>query len=367
MSIIGVETALYGVEDLALSTKYFEDFGLKIYSKSERETHFKLEEGSNIVLRRIDDPSIPKGSYVGLGIKETIWGVDTRESLDRLEASLSADREVKKDPDGTLHCFSDCGMALGFRVYHRKPVMFAPDPVNAPFKVQRFNLQRKWRLKANPKTINHVVFEAKDFRKSFEFFRDRLAFRLSDYQRDLGIFGRCDGRNEHHNIYFLNSYAPGLGPDPKFNHIAFGVEDIDELMIGTNYMLRRGWKQGFLKVGRHRMDSALFSYLSSPAGGEAEYDADQDYIDDSWVPREWEANFSTATWINPIPFFLEEEPAWDFKYIEGVTPAKKEGSDWLEAAREKAQSAKVAAKQAVADAEAAGGFVRPSPRKGKKV
>jgi catechol 2,3-dioxygenase-like lactoylglutathione lyase family enzyme len=366
MSIIGVETALFGVEDLELSTRYFVDFGLKIHDRNERETHFRLEEGSNVILRPLDDPSIPASSYVGPGVKETIWGVDTQQSLDRLGAGLAVDREVRKDPDGTLHCLSDCGMALGFRVYRRQAVTFAPDPVNAPFNVQRLNVQRKWRLQANPKTLNHVVFESTDYQSSFEFFRDRLQFRLSDYQNGLGIFGRCDGRNEHHSIYLLNAFAPGLSGRPKFNHIAFGVEDIDELMIGTNYMTRRGWKQGFLKLGRHRVDSALFSYLGCPAGGEAEYEADQDYIDDSWVPREWEANFGTATWIDPIPFFLEQEPAWDVHYMDGSTPAKKEGPDWLAAAREKANAAKTAARQAVADTEAAGGFSRLIPRAPKQ-
>ncbi len=359
MPIIGVETALFGVEDLPLATRYFEDFGLHIYKKSEAETHFRLEEGSNVILRHINDPSIPNSSYVGLGVKETIWGVDTQESLDKLEADLSSDREVLKDPDGTIHCLTDDGMAIGFRLYKRVVPTFAPDPVNAPGKVQRLNVQRKWRTKANPKTIGHVVFETLDYKKAFEFFRDRLDFRLSDHQRNLGIFARCEGRNEHHSIYFLNAFAPGLGGAPKFNHIAFGVEDIDELMIGTNHMMRQGWKQGFLKLGRHRIDSALFSYLSCPAGGEAEYDADQDYVDDSWVPREWEANFGTATWINPIPFFLETEPAWDVKYVEGFTPAGKPGPDWLEKAKERAMEAKAAAKQAVAETEAAGGFSRP--------
>ena len=38
MPIVGVETALYGVEDLAASTKFFEDFGLSLLHKNDSES-----------------------------------------------------------------------------------------------------------------------------------------------------------------------------------------------------------------------------------------------------------------------------------------------------------------------------------------
>lgn len=102
-----------------------------------------------------------------------------------------------------------------------------------------------------------------------------------------------------------------MGGHPRFHHINFGVEDIDELMVGANYLMRRDWKPGFLGNGRHRIASALFSYWLSPAGGEAEYGADSDYIDDNWVAREWEFRFGTASWMQTLPSFMQEEPEWD--------------------------------------------------------
>ena len=120
MPIVGIETALYGVEDLATSTKFFEDFGLPLLHKNEAESHFVLEEGSNVILRNLNDTSIPESKYVGTGVKETIWGVDSEASLDRLIEDLSRDREVIRDGDGVAHFLSDCGMALGLKVFHRR-------------------------------------------------------------------------------------------------------------------------------------------------------------------------------------------------------------------------------------------------------
>jgi hypothetical protein len=73
----------------------------------------------------------------------------------------------------------------------------------------------------------------------------------------------------------------------------------------------------------HRIDSALFYYLPCPAGGEAEYGADSDYLDDNWVPRDWiNPLFGFASFTHNLPPFLSEEPDWNFRYItEGASGA----------------------------------------------
>jgi catechol 2,3-dioxygenase-like lactoylglutathione lyase family enzyme len=176
MPIVGVETALYGVQDLEKSTKFFEDFGLPLLHKNEAESQFKMEEGSNVVLRHINDASIPASKYVGTGVKETIWGVDSEASLDRLANDLARDREVRRDGDGTAHFLSDCGMALGLRVFNRKKVVYAPDPLNAPGYINRLNQHRKWRKRALPKTLNHVVFGVTDYHATTKFSANGWAF-----------------------------------------------------------------------------------------------------------------------------------------------------------------------------------------------
>ena len=323
MAINGIETLLYGVEDLAKCTKYFEDFGLPVQRRSTTESVFELEEGSKVILRSIGDPSIPTSKIEGIGVREVTWGVDTQANLDRLASDLKCDRPVHRDLDGTAHFLADDGIAYALRVFRKNNVVAAPDPINAPGKVNRLNQHRKWRTRARPKTIQHVVFSSIDPQQSFEFMRDRLGFRLTDISRGLGYFARCDGANDHHNIFWINANwpAPGLDGKVRFNHANFGVEDIDEIMIGANFMERAGWAKSNNGLGRHRIASALFFYLPCPAGGEAEYGADSDVLDDSWVPRIWDPAFGIAHFMHNLPPFLQQAPAWDVKFAEGYTPA----------------------------------------------
>ena len=318
MAILGVETALYGVDDLDRSTQFFEDFGLTLSARDAEGSVFTLANGSHLALRKHDDPSLPKPWFEGAGIRETVWGVDRQEALEELVRGLS-DRAVRRDSDGTAHFVADDGMPQALRVFQPKTLETVLDPLNAPGRVARLNQPRRWRRRARPKQIDHVVFTVADFEKSFAFFRDKLHFRLADYQRGFGIFARADGSHEHHNIYFLNASVVPSGTS-GFQHIALGVEDIDEMMVGANHMRNCGWNTegtgGLHGLGRHRISSALFYYMPCPAGGDAEYHADSDYADEHWIPRDWEPLFGTAIWMTDPPHFMPKEPSWDVKIFD---------------------------------------------------
>lgn len=323
MSIIGVETLIYGVDDVSRCTDFFDDFGLPLIQRSAEQSIFRLDEGSNVIIRSIDDPSLPQSAVVGTGVREVIWGVDSAENLEALVENIRLDVPVQRDPDGTAHFLTPCGLPLGLRVFRKKTVVTAPDAINSPGRVNRLNQHRRWRTRARPKVINHVVFSVKDFEASFAFFRDRLNFRLSDTQNGYGIYSRCDGVGNHHSLFLLNANLQlgDLDGNVRFHHVNFGVEDIDEIMVGANYMHRRGWAKSHLGLGRHRIDSALFFYIPCPTGGEAEYGADGDVIDDSWIPRDWvEPGFGYISFVHDMPAFLETEPAWEVKYIDGSVP-----------------------------------------------
>jgi catechol 2,3-dioxygenase-like lactoylglutathione lyase family enzyme len=325
MAILGIESLIYGVGDLEKSYRFFEDFGLRRAAISTDVGRFDLAEGSHVLIRHRDDPALPQSSVVGDGVREVIWGIDTEAALEALVAGLSTDRTVNRDANGTARFLTDFGIAMGIRVWVKKPVLSAPDPLNAPGSIRRLNQQRKWRLRAYPKTIAHVVFAVPDYQAGYAFMRDRLGFRLSDNQRGFGMYLRADGANNHHNLLLLNATAPFPGMDGmhRFHHANFAVEDIDEMMVGANHMVRCGWEPSHLGLGRHRIDSALFYYIPCPAGGEAEYGADADYVDDSWVPRVWHAPlFAYAHYVHNLPPFLMKPPAWDFSHITGIEPSK---------------------------------------------
>ena len=326
MSIIGIESLIYGVGDVSESARFFDDFGLTRDSvQGERDiVGFTLPEGSHIVLRHRDDPALPPSRIEGDGVREVIWGTRDAASRDMLAKAMASDREVMFDADGTAHFATDFGVPMGLRVFDRKSVVTAPDPLNSPGRINRLNQHRKWRLRAKPKIIAHVVYAVPDYEEGFAFMRDRLNFRLSDSQRGFGKYLRCDGTNAHHSLLLLNANAPVPDMDGRvrFHHANFGVEDIDEIMVGANHMMRQGWDASHQGLGRHRIDSALFYYIPCPAGGEAEYGADADAVDDGWVPRYWtNPLFGYAHFVSNLPPFLLDEPTWEFEYLtEGDGP-----------------------------------------------
>jgi len=322
MAITGIKTLLYGVDDLETSTRYFQDFGLSLHERSAAHSHFRLEDGSEVVLRPTSDPLIPASSLEGIGVREVVWGVDDEADLRDLLADLRRDREVRVDADGVAHFLGDCGMPFALAMFRRRPIVTAPDPINSPGRFNRLNQTRKWRVRAIPKTIQHVVFGINDHEAAFRFLRDRLRFRLSDVMKGCGIFARADGNNDHHQIFIVEAKTTleGLDGKNRFHHANFGVEDIDELMIGVNTMERRGWPKSSVGLGRHRLSSGLFCYMPCAAGGQAEYGTDFDALDDNWIPRIYELKFSFSAWLTHLPPFMMEEPAWDWSYAPGYVP-----------------------------------------------
>lgn len=316
MSILGVESVVFGVEDLTTCARFWVDFGLTQTELTDSRAVFEVQSGSRVIVMREDDPALPARSFAGNGIRLTVWGVDTQDNLEALVRGIAVDTEVSREPDGAAFFQAPDGQHLGLRVWNKRPVLSNPDPVNAPGAIKRLNQHRQWRHKAIPKTINHVVFFSTDYVGSYEWYRDKLKFRYSDHSKGVGIFARPDGTFEHHSIFWVNSDLPFAPDGHGFMHIAFGMDDIDEVMLGANIMDRRGWKNESMNssggISRHRISSAIYYYIDNPNGGEAEYHADTDYLDDNWVPRAWDFKFGSLLWAaNAPPIFRGDDIPWD--------------------------------------------------------
>ncbi|MDF2120255.1 VOC family protein [Roseiarcaceae bacterium H3SJ34-1] len=313
MAIVGVQSAIFGVDDLAACEKFFADFGLVVASRSADEIDYELTEGSHVVLRRSGDASLPKVFANGPGIRRVIWGVDTKEGLEAIETDLGRDRPVTRDADGTIYCEDDAGLPIGFRVFVRNRLVSDEEFTNVPGLTRRWNRHRKWFSRARPQLIHHVVFGFPQFDKAAAFYRNRLKFRVTDVARGRGIFLRADGRSDHHNIFWARTEKP------TFMHISFGVENLDELLAGANNMQRQGWNSK-LGLGRHRISSTIYFYIENPAGGEAEYSADTDCLDDNWQPRIWEPLFGNQHWVADLPAFLTVPPNEDVRLLADEMP-----------------------------------------------
>ena len=308
MPILGVCEVVYGVEDMDTCGRFWNDYGLKEVATDDDSRLFTVDSTAKIRIAPVDSALLPAANFPGSGVRRTYWGVDTPESLDALAARLAKVTEVTREGGDVL--FIDCdGNPMGLRVWQKKQVMYRPDAVNAPDAVIRLNQHRKWRLRAAPKTINHIVYWSDDYVRSYEWYRDNLGFRMSDHSKANGVFARADGTYEHHSMFWVTTGHPGRGGSKGYAHIAFGVEDIDEIMVGANYMMDKGWSNErpfAASLNRHRISSALYYYFPCPCGGDAEYHADTDYLDDSWVPRVWEIKFGASMWGSESPGFFSK-------------------------------------------------------------
>lgn len=286
MTVTRVESMVYGVEDLDAGMRYYDDWGLPRVDHGQSSADYLLPSGQTIRLRRATDPSLPPPTEGGSTVRELVWGVDNAAALDALGATLARDQEVARDSDGTLRVTDPWGLTLGFRV--AKAVPTKPHPtdkgLNHPF----------WPPdRVQPLRIGHAVFfvPSSKLAAASAFYREKLGFRLTEGVKNFGEFMRCGGSADHHNLFMIT-----IGEKAGFNHVAFELNDFDEIMVGGKYMEGKGWKAA-TKPGRHIMGSNLFWYFQNPSGGNTEYFSDMDVFDDKWQPKYHDKNPGYAHWM----------------------------------------------------------------------
>jgi catechol 2,3-dioxygenase-like lactoylglutathione lyase family enzyme len=281
MSVTNLEAVTFGVTDLETCRRFWSDFGLHETAEPEGSV-FTAQDGSAVVLRRADDPSLPPAIEPGSTVRETTFGVRSTADLERIAAELAKDREVNDDPDGTIHVIDPLGFPVAFRVARRAPVA-APDlKFNTPGHPDRINTRGQFFKRVQPLEMTHAVFMIDDPDKIVPFYVERLGFIVSDCYPGRGYFLRGGASHHHHNLFLLN-----VGKKPGFHHVAFELGSIHELFGGGLNMTKHGWRTA-LGPGRHPISSCYFWYFHNPSGGAAEYDFDSDIVDSRWKPGSFE-------------------------------------------------------------------------------
>ncbi len=126
--------------------------------------------------------------------------------------------------------------------------------------------------------LGHVVLNVSNFRVSERWYKDRFGFITSDEialspQFSIGAFLRCDRGDlptDHHTLFLVQSPK-----GPGFNHAAFEVSDLDDLMRG-HQRLKDAGRHAEWGVGRHILGSQVFDYWRDPWGHTLEHWTDGD-------------------------------------------------------------------------------------------
>jgi catechol 2,3-dioxygenase-like lactoylglutathione lyase family enzyme len=126
--------------------------------------------------------------------------------------------------------------------------------------------------------LGHCVLNVSNFRNSEAWYKERFGLITSDEIElqpgsSLGAFMRCDRGEkpaDHHTLFLMQA-PTGKG----FNHAAFEVRDLDDLMSGHTHLKAKG-AQAEWGVGRHILGSQVFDYWRDPYGHTLEHWTDGD-------------------------------------------------------------------------------------------
>src|SRR5215212_4917883 len=116
--LVGIHSLIYGVEDMDLCHRFFDDWGLRTCKRDTDEAIFETRQGPQVVLRNVNkaDFFFP-ASLPGPSMREVVWGVESKEDLDLIGEQLSKRHKVIKAKDGSVHSVDPYGYGIGFRVW----------------------------------------------------------------------------------------------------------------------------------------------------------------------------------------------------------------------------------------------------------
>ncbi|HLI22517.1 MAG TPA: VOC family protein [Stellaceae bacterium] len=302
MTITGIDAVTFGVEDMAAATRFLEDWGVRRAANGV----YRCADQSEVRIRPANAPDLPPALEAGSTLREIIWGVDNKRALDAIRRELSRDRDVRVERDGSLRTIDDAGMAIAFRLTKRIKLKAKPLEFNTPGAPRRIDKPTTYYVRATPQEISHVVIGVPDMGAAEAFYVKRLGFRVSDRYSGRAVFLRAAPSGNHHHLFLLNA-ADGRC---HFNHIAFKVRDVHEVIGGGQFVAARGWESQ-AGPGRHYVSSACFWYFKSPLGGAAEYAADEDIVTPKWRARTHQLTpeiFSEWTFNVPVDKRLAGAP-----------------------------------------------------------
>ena len=283
MNIIGLDELVFGVDDVAGCSQYFRDYGLKAVGADARGGRFEALDATSVVLRRADDPLLPKRMEGNTMIREIVYGVADVTTLTAIERELRRDREVIVLNDGSIRCQDDMGFTLRFQRTVRKAFTAEPERVNAPGAAPQRGVNQLGLSTGRhiaPRSLSHVVLFVPDAARAEAFYVERLGFRCTDRFTGTGPFLRPAGSLEHHTLFMIETPPFMKGVE----HFTFHVSGPTELMAAGTRFCELGY-QSFWGPGRHIFGSNWFWYFNSPLGCHVEYDADMDLHDDEWTAR----------------------------------------------------------------------------------
>lgn len=278
MSTIKVEDIAhvrFRAPELNEMRKFLDEFGLKTELSDDGILYARGSGPAPFLHATVEGP--PGFEAIGF------WA-NSVDDLRHLAEAESANVEAHSAPGGgfVVRLTDPDGHVVEVVAGQQPAAPFALPPA-APHNDARSKSRERKRLRfhegpANVVRLGHAVLEVTDFRVSEAWYKKRFGFLTSDEIEmapgvAIGAFLRCDRGEtptDHHTLFLLQ--APTA---PRFNHAAFEVADLDDLMRGHNH-LKQARRTSSWGVGRHILGSQVFDYWKDPWGHELEHWTDGD-------------------------------------------------------------------------------------------
>ncbi len=297
----------FAAPDLAAMRAFLEDFGMGVFEE-DGCLYGKGSDGRPFV--HVTEPGEAKFLAIGLRA-ETLADLDLLAEaegarVEDLDAPGGGKVVRLTDPDG-YGVEVVAGQSMG-----EAGLPFFDQPRNTAAAKPRF--RSTIRLDAAPAhvfRIGHAVLKVRDFRASEVWYKHRFGFLTSDEVEaakdvPLGAFLRCDRGDQpadHHTLFLAQ--LPG---EPGLLHAAFEVANLDDLMLGHQY-LKSKKRQPAWGVGRHIMGSQIFDYWKDPFGNELEHWTDGDLFTATDPPQKQPMSALLAVqWGSPHPMLAGKRP-----------------------------------------------------------
>ncbi len=284
-----------GTPDPEGSAQFFRSFGLTETAPGRFATR---DGGEQLVL----EPAAHRGLR-RLGV-----GVEDPDDLDRVQhraAAAGVDHQ-RVDP-GTL-AVVDPVSRVRFELTVAAPLVVDPvasAPVNRPGHVARVDRPADVILRdrpVQPSNLTHLVLGSTDQPATLRFVTEVIGFQVSDELPGIIAFTRCG--EVHHNL------AVQAAPCTFVHHVAFEVDDADEVARGGTSMILEDPARDLWGLGRHAIGSNWFWYLREPGGTFVEYTADVDRVASpaSYTPKQWQGHEFLYAFGQPPPHAFLEPP-----------------------------------------------------------
>lgn len=273
----------YQVTDLDRQERFLEDFGLLRVERSADRLYMRAKGSAHHVY--IAERG-PENATLGFGLQAC-----SEEDLHILAQQQNRPVEAIQEPGGgrRVRLVDPNGFVVD--VIHGQ-ARHEPLPTREPFGMnpatgrQRYGTTvRTTPAPCSVMRVGHVALCVRDFAKTHDFYSQVLGFKASDTYwagqegNVIAAFMHCglgDRWTDHHTLALITAQDG----QARFDHSAFEVLDLDDLVQGGEYLRTKGWQHSW-GVGRHIQGSQIFDYWRDPSGHKIEHWTDGDLVNDS--------------------------------------------------------------------------------------